>query len=212
MLVGLGLMAVAAGAPATCVAGSSESPQPAEATSPQAATFGYALFETERGPQLLGEVPREVILQHYPEWQEEYDAYEPDSSATAELAAVARPVRVLCVLGTWCSDSAREVPRFWKLLDRMDNERISFRMLAVSRASEADQVAVVMADLGFPQDIRAAFGVEYVPTFIFWAGDVELGRIIETPAESLEADSAAIASNAPAGDEPAAAADPDPQD
>jgi hypothetical protein len=41
---------------------------------------------------------------------------------------------------------------------------------------------------------------------------VELGRIIETPAESLEADSAAIASNAPAGDEPAAAADPDPQD
>jgi thiol-disulfide isomerase/thioredoxin len=166
---------------------------PAETTStagPAAAEPAHLRFETARGPILLGEVTRRNILMLDSAWTEPYNEYEPDHKALARLRTIEAPVEVICVLGTWCSDSAREVPRFWKMLDALDNPYFSLRMVAVGRADDED-AARALQDLGYP-DLRAEYDVELVPTFVFRQYGEEVGRIVETPEISLEEDAVRI--------------------
>jgi thiol-disulfide isomerase/thioredoxin len=80
------------------------------------------------------------------------------------------------VLGTWCPDSRREVPRFMRILKDIDfpADRVAF--LGVDNMKIA------------PIDNYEALGIERVPTFIFYKNNVEIGRIIENPVTSLEQD------------------------
>lgn len=160
-------------------------------------TFG--MVEGEKGPYLVGEVTRGDIVAGFPAWNDSAAAYVPEPGAVARLAAVSRPVDVVCVLGTWCGDSRREVPRFWKLLESAANPNLRLRMLAVGRKDDAAALAKSEA-VGAPRDIRAAWGVTLVPTFIFRADGEELGRIIETPTGTLEGDAAGIAAPAAPAD------------
>ncbi len=109
----------------------------------------------------------------------------------AALQAVATPTDILCVLGTWCEDSQREVPRFWRLLEAAGNPHLRLSMVAVGRAGDA-VANQALADLGLGEDYRAEHGIEKVPTFVFSHDGREIGRIVETPVVSLEADAAAI--------------------
>ncbi|MHB8080442.1 MAG: thioredoxin domain-containing protein [Candidatus Krumholzibacteriia bacterium] len=173
----------------------------APAGAPVAPTFG--VVEGEKGAYLVGEVSRGDIVARFPAWNDSAAAYRPQPEAVARLAAVSRPVEIVCVLGTWCGDSRREVPRFWKILDLAANPNLRLRMFAVGRKDDAAALAAAAA-AGAPRDIRAVWGVTLVPTFIFRAGDdAELGRIIETPTGTLEGDAAGIvAPAAPAADAP----------
>jgi len=201
-----GLRAVAAvwiAGAAVCAAPRAGAADPAGAPAAAAApTFG--VVEGEKGPYLVGEVTRADIVAGFPAWNDSAAAYAPEPEAVARLAAVSRPVEVVCVLGTWCGDSRREVPRFWKVLEGAANPNLRLRMFAVGRKDDAAALAKSAA-VGAPRDIRAAWGVTLVPTFIFRAGDgAELGRIIETPTGTLEGDAAGIvAPAAPAADAPA---------
>ena len=106
---------------------------------PQSAAKPASLvYESERGRQLLGAVVREDFTTHLPDWDREYDTFAPDPAAVAVLADRSDPVRIVCVLGTWCGDSEREVPRFWKILDEALNPALEFSMLAVGHASDPE--------------------------------------------------------------------------
>ncbi len=155
------------------------------------ATPGFVTQESESGPLLLGRVDATAILAAFPDWPQDLEAWQPDAALVADLEAVTTPTEVLCILGTWCGDSQREVPRFWHLLDAAANPHLRLDMVAVGRA---DDVAArrTLADLGFGDDLRAALGIEKVPTFIFRQAGMEIGRIVESPVVSLEADAAAI--------------------
>ncbi len=168
---------------------------PAPVAVAAAPTFG--VVEGEKGPYLVGEVAREDIVAGFPAWNDSAAAYVPEPGAVARLAAVSRPVDVVCVLGTWCGDSRREVPRFWKLLASAANPNLRLRMFAVGRKDDAAALAKSEA-VGAPRDIRAVWGVTLVPTFIFRADGEELGRIIETPVGTLEGDAADIVTPADA--------------
>jgi thiol-disulfide isomerase/thioredoxin len=185
-IVGVGMFATLrvdaadpAGAPAA----------PAVVAAAVAPAFG--VVEGENGPYLVGEVIREDVVAASPAWTDSAATYVPEPGAVARLAAVSRPVDVVCVLGTWCGDSRREVPRFWKLMESAANPNLRLRMFAVGRRDDAAALAKSEA-VGAPRDIRAAWGVTLVPTFIFRADGEELGRIIETPAGTLEGDAADI--------------------
>lgn len=147
------------------------------------------VYESDRGRQLLGEVQREDFVTQLTGWDQEYSLYEPDRQAIQVLVAVTEPVRIVCVLGTWCGDSVREVPRFWKVLDAAANPALELTMLAVGRTSDP-QADRLLAEMGFTRNLREQYAVEFVPTFIFLQGDRELGRIVETPVVSLEQDAA----------------------
>jgi hypothetical protein len=87
---------------------------------------------------------------------------------------------ITVVLGTWCSDSQREVPRLYKILDYVHFPENKLKMICIDRQKNANGTEV--------QDLN----IELVPTIIFFNGNEEIGRIVESPEESLEADLARI--------------------
>lgn len=132
---------------------------------------------------LYGYCDREgLTTEPFNEWfQTEYNYYEIDEETldmvNTELLA---DVEIKIVLGTWCHDSQREVPRFYKIADDMDFD--NYMLIGVNRAKLAEGTEV------------DELNIELVPTFIFYKADEEIGRIIESPKESLEKDIAEIIS------------------
>lgn len=89
-------------------------------------------------------------------------------------------VKITIVFGSWCSDSQREVPRFLMLLKALDYPMEKITIIVVNR------------DKKVPENDISDLYIEYVPTFIFYKGKYEVGRIIEQASESLEADMASF--------------------
>lgn len=107
----------------------------------------------------------------------EYNNYKPISKIISKLNPLISGITIKVVLGTWCSDSQREVPRFLKIMSLLEiNERMAIELICVNRSKTAVEVGVTE---GY---------VEFVPTFIVSRNNVELGRIIETPTKTLEED------------------------
>jgi len=79
-------------------------------------------------------------------------------------------------LGTWCSDSQREVPRFCKIMDHEYFKGTYVRYFALDGNKKSDAIDT------------EEFYIDYVPTFIFYCHGNELCRIIEAPKLSLEED------------------------
>lgn len=104
----------------------------------------------------------------------EYDYYQPEDSIIKLINLDS--IKIVLVLGTWCSDSRREVPYFYKILDQLKFDEKNLTVFSVDRKKQAE---------GYDID---QFIIERVPTFIFYKNDSELGRIIETPNETLEKD------------------------
>jgi hypothetical protein len=116
------------------------------------------------------------------EWFEpEYESYEVDVN---KLSGIDLNVLFNCsitiVLGTWCSDSQREVPRFYKILDYLGFPEKNLKLICVDRTKNAAGTEVM------------GLSVNLVPTIIIFNGAEETGRIVESPVESLEADLARI--------------------
>jgi hypothetical protein len=106
----------------------------------------------------------------------EWNTYIPDNDALNGLKYKLDDMKFTVILGTWCSDSKTQVPRFIRLLDclKYDVEKVTF--IAVDRTKTAGTVPT------------ADFKIEKVPTIIVSMNGKELGRIVETPAVSLEKD------------------------
>ncbi|MCA1757149.1 MAG: thioredoxin family protein [Bacteroidales bacterium] len=118
-----------------------------------------------------------TIYPHSLWYQQRFDNFVPDADAMAELRELTlNEVNVTVVLGTWCSDSRREVPRFMKIVEGLDYNTDNITFIGVDSYKEA------------PLDSYAELGIERVPTFIFYINKVEKGRIIEYPETSLERD------------------------
>ena len=103
--------------------------------------------------------------------------YKPDETVIGQLRKIiGNDLSILIVLGTWCPDSRREVPRFMKIVEQtgFPAERMTFVGADITK----------LAPVGGYDTLY----IERVPTFIFLKNKVEAGRIIETPDTSLEQD------------------------
>ena len=83
-------------------------------------------------------------------------------------------------LGTWCSDSRREVPRLWKALDETGGA-VPFEVHYIGVDREKKEPAAV-----------AENSVLFLPTFIVRRGGREVGRIVETSPNGIERDLLAL--------------------
>lgn len=140
-------------------------------------TFKIITDEKSGKPMLVGLCTRENLTKDtsFSWWFEaEYDYYTPEDSVMKLINLDS--IKIVCVMGTWCSDSRREVPRFFKILDNLKFNEKNLFLYCVDRKKQAE---------GFDID---QFVIERVPTFIFYKNDSEIGRIIETPEETLERD------------------------
>lgn len=131
---------------------------------------------------LLGDITLGQIRDREPHatwYYAEYNGmdYVPDTDIIEELKAMPTDdLSVTIVLGTWCPDSRREVPRFMKLVTAWGFPVEKIRFIGV----DINKVA--------PLGEYPALGIERVPTFIFYENKIETGRIIEVPVTSLEQD------------------------
>ncbi len=129
---------------------------------------------------LTGECNREGLkLPLFSEYYlSEYSSYNPDMAVSATLSAYGHDYEIVIVMGSWCGDSKEQVPRFYKIMDSFDFPESNIRLLCVDKKKTAQNYEEEISD----------YNISFVPTFIFFRDGKELGRIIETPVESLEKD------------------------
>ncbi len=127
---------------------------------------------------LLGTIaPQDLHAPGYQEWFDPtYKAYQPDEKMMAQIGSGMENLNIKIFMGTWCSDSQREIPAFYRLLDDLKYDVSKVYMVGVDRTKE------------LPEKELEGYDIEYVPTIIFYRGDKEIGRVIETPQTTLEQD------------------------
>lgn len=129
-------------------------------------------------PMLLGICDRTAFADTSFAWwfNSEFDNYTVDSVALKNVPDKLKDVKITIVMGTWCSDSRREVPRFLKILDYLSYDQKDLTIICVDRMKTTPTGEVEKLD------------IKFVPTLIFYKNDVEIGRIVEAPKETLEKD------------------------
>ena len=150
-----------------------------------------ATLDGEKGEYLIGPLTRLQWEKFETTLNEETAGYQASPDLIDALVKGSEGISVICILGTWCHDSRREVPRFWKIQDLMKSRAMEMQMIAVGR-TDAMEAILWEEDNGIVPEYRTQYDVTYVPTFIIMADELEIGRIIESPEISLEADLATI--------------------
>ena len=124
------------------------------------------------GKMLLGHQTKSQFLKEpYSQWYVSgHDEYQIDQNALAELKKEKlNSYTLTLVMGTWCEDSHREVPRFFKILEELKYPEGKLKIIAVNRKKEA------------PNGEEGPFNIQKVPTIIVEKYGKEVGRIIESP-------------------------------
>jgi cyclophilin family peptidyl-prolyl cis-trans isomerase/HEAT repeat protein len=135
-------------------------------------------------PVETGRTTASRLLSIVPEYQSRKESYQPDISEVEFLASAMQPDdRMEVYMGTWCSDSQREVPKLLKIADVLHDKfshNLPITFVAVDRSKS--EPAALIADKH----------IEKVATFIYYRGDREMGRIVEQPTGLFEDDLLAI--------------------
>ena len=141
---------------------------------------GQREAQTERGW-----IDRAVLeKQEHLQFKARYDTVQVEQRFVQMIRNVYAGVSTIVFLGTWCSDSQREVPRFLKAADESGIPPESIKLYALDRTKKSDD--------GLTEQYR----IERVPTFIFLKNGEEIGRIIEVPQVNVEADMVMILAKA----------------
>jgi thiol-disulfide isomerase/thioredoxin len=146
------------------------------------------IFSDHEGENiLLGEINWDGLsTSSYAEWfNPNYLNYQVDTESLATISSDFSDVTIVTVIGTWCEDSQTQVPQFYKILDNIKFDITKMKVIGVDRSDDGLVVPEKFAD----------FEITLVPTFIFYRGDKEVGRITEYPVKTLEKDMLEIVGN-----------------
>ncbi|WP_055447068.1 thioredoxin domain-containing protein [Lacinutrix mariniflava] len=83
-------------------------------------------------------------------------------------------------LGTWCGDSKKEVPRFYKVLEAANFPMNQLETFALDKSDDAYKQG--------PNGEEKGLNIHRVPTFIFYKNGKEVNRIVEHAKETFEHD------------------------
>ena len=155
-------------------------------------TIVFAQLSAQQPELLVGKISvSDLKTGIYSQWFiNQYEAFSVDKTKLDSLKPLLDSVNITIFMGTWCSDSQREIPRFFKLLDALDYPSDKVTLVAVDRQKTT------------PNNFEDDLNIERVPTFIFYneashSNSTELGRIVEYPIASLEEDMFKILSGKP---------------
>lgn len=118
-------------------------------------------------------------------FQPNYETYQPNDSVIMQMKPLLKGVTIKAFMGTWCSDSQRETPHFYKILNAANFNLEHLTLIAVNDEKTT------------PQEFEKGLNITNVPTFIFYKNGQELNRIVEYPMESLEQDMLKILEKVP---------------
>jgi thiol-disulfide isomerase/thioredoxin len=119
-------------------------------------------------------------LTHYPysTWYDKgFDDYQPKTDPINKLLEINKEdITIKIIMGTWCPDSRKQVPRFMRILDTWKFPVAKVTFIGVDDAKRSPVGEYVKLD------------ITRVPTFIIYKNNIEAGRIVENPVTSLEQD------------------------
>ena len=169
---------------AFCVAACS-SPQTFLQTDINAA-INQTMIDEDGETHLIGVTTRQGFQKApFQEWfQKNYTTYEVKDPVNKLSKTQLKGVEVLAFMGTWCGDSKREVPRFYKVMDKIGFEDQNLKLVNVYLDYDRYKQS--------PTGEEKGLNIHRVPTFIFYKAGKEIGRIVESPATSMEIDIAQI--------------------
>jgi len=112
-------------------------------------------------------------------YKENYSLYNPTDSLVSEINSLFDGDSVVIYFGSWCSDSQMWVPMFLHIVDKTAlKNHVSFVALPRSK--------------GWRRQLTDGLEIEKVPTFVFYRGGKEIGRIEEEPKGDLGSNIAEI--------------------
>src|SRR5690606_5452595 len=138
----------------------------------------------EESVMLLGKANRKGLeMDAFKDWfSPGYTDYKVNSETLEQLKPLLKDVNITVFMGTWCEDSQRETPHFYRILDEVNFDESKLTLITVSEEKTT------------PQGFEDGKNITNVPTFIFYKNEKELGRIVEYAIENLEKDMLAILS------------------
>ena len=136
---------------------------------------------------LIGFANKASFLQApYNTWfTKNYNTTQLDKTTIQSLKEKLDGVTIKGFMGTWCGDSKRETPHFYKILEAADFNFKNLVLVTVNRSKKT------------PNNLQKGYNIIRVPTFIFYKNGKEIGRYVEYARESLEKDILAIVSEKP---------------
>ncbi len=112
-------------------------------------------------------------LSRYPDYDGQYQA---DPRCIDELSQVSQTTHIAVIIGTWCPDCHRDIPRFMSILNAADNPRLSAEYIGVNR------------EKAYPRGHSEHYDFTRLPTYIVMRDGKEIGRVTERPQTTLEQD------------------------
>jgi thiol-disulfide isomerase/thioredoxin len=154
-------------------------PEVTQSAEPVTETITPAVNFSDQVTWLLGYFNLNRLEQEpYSTWYiKGFEDYQPDTDAINKLLEINKDdLKIKIILGTWCPDSRREVPRFMRILDIWKFPVAMLTFIGVDNAKLS------------PVGEFDKLDIQRVPTFIIYKNNIEAGRIIENPTTSLEQD------------------------
>lgn len=105
-----------------------------------------------------------------------YNQYNPDSNIVLQLKSIPNNYSFIAIGGTWCGDTHKNLPNFYKVIDQADIPRESISLFLVNTQKKS------------PEGITKKYNVKRIPTFIVLKNGKEVGRITENPEATIEKD------------------------
>jgi thiol-disulfide isomerase/thioredoxin len=112
----------------------------------------------------------------FPWYNQNFASFTPDSASVSFLSKAAKDVHFVVVGGTWCGDTKRELPKFFKTVSLAHIPAANIELYGVDRSKKSKD--------GFTEK----YNIVNVPTFILLSEGKEIGRIVESARKSIETD------------------------
>ncbi|TCP28009.1 thioredoxin-like protein [Tenacibaculum skagerrakense] len=130
---------------------------------------------------LLGKVTKEGFNKKDFSWFEyNYDEYITNNKISKLLKEKLKEYKIKVFFGSWCGDSKRNVPIFYKVLEEAKFPMENLEVIAVDVKKEAYKQS--------PNGEEKGLNIHRVPTFILYKEGNEVNRIVEYPKETFERD------------------------
>jgi len=134
--------------------------------------------DSEEYTDIIGLFDRKELSNNpHSEWfNQNYSDYNLDKETLNKLKPLFKDIEITVFMGTWCSDSRKEIPVFYKLIDKLKFSEESIELIGMTLEKTT------------PDSLEFNQNLINVPTFIFKKDGKEINRIVEFPLETIEKD------------------------
>lgn len=124
----------------------------------------------------VGKTEINKLEEEFDWFRNNYDSYLPDSVTINSLKPKVNSYTYHVFGGTWCGDTKRLLPKFFKTMEQSNIESGKIHLYLLDHQKHS------------PDKEEKKYKIVNIPTFIIYKDGKEIGRIVEDEKESIEKD------------------------